>query len=115
MSAYTPIPVGTYRFTVGIVAMTVQLPVKPTTVRILNATAANVLFVELGGATAVVPVAAVGSGAVALAAAGSMPLAGGAGSVPLLLEKGNNGTISLVSSAATCDVYITPGTGDVVG
>ena len=116
MAAFTPMaPGGTYRFTVGTTAMNFQLPTRPGTIRVLNATAANILFVEIGGGTATIPTAATGSGAVALAAAGSIPLAGGAGSIPLLLEKGASTQISLVSSATTCDVYITLGLGDTVG
>ena len=87
MSAFSPNAVGTYRFTVGTTAMTVTLPVRPGTIRVFNNTPANILYIEIGGATAVVPVAATGTGAVALAASGSMPLAGGAGSIPLLLER----------------------------
>ena len=115
MSAFSPNALGTYRFTVGTTAMQITLPARPGTVRILNATAANTVFVEIGGNTAVLPVAAVGSGAQALGAAGSMPLSGGAGSIPLLLEKGGATAISMISSATTCDVYITLGLGDTVG
>lgn len=115
MSAFTPLPLGTYRFTVGTTAMVVAVPAKPTTLRIMNATAANIVFVEVAGTTAAVPTAASGSGAVSLAAAGSMALAGGAGSIPFLLEKGNSTAISLISSATTSDVYVTFGHGDTVG
>ena len=115
MSAFSPNAVGTYRFTVGTTAMTVTLPVRPGTIRVFNNTPANILYIEIGGATAVVPVAATGIGAVALAASGSMPLAGGAGSIPLLLEKGSAQVISMVASGAATDVYITLGLGDTVG
>jgi hypothetical protein len=115
MSAFSPNAVGTYRFTVGATAMTVQLPVRPGTIRVFNNTPANILYIEIGGATALVPVAATGTGNVNLAAAGSMPLAGGAGSIPLLLEKGAATQISMVASGASTDVYITLGLGDTVG
>jgi hypothetical protein len=106
MSAFSPITTGTYRVTVGVTASTVTLPARPGTVRILNATPANILYIEIGN-TATVPVAA--------GAAGSMPLMGGAGSIPLLLEKGNATTISLIASGAATDVYLTLGLGDTVG
>ena len=110
MSAFSPFAgaanVSTYRVTVGTSNVNVTLPARPGTIRILNATAANILFVEMG-APAVVPVAN--------GATGSMPLAGGAGSIPLLLEKGSTTTIGLIASAAATDVYITLGLGDTVG
>ena len=108
MAAFTPVPSGTYRVTVGTSVTSVTLPVRPGTVRILNATTANILYVEIGdNATATVPTAGSGSG--------SMPLTGGAGSIPLLLEKGNMTKISLIASGAATDVYITLGLGDTVG
>jgi len=115
MAAFTPQTTSTYQFTVGTTAMNIILPARPGTIRILNATAANILYVEIGGATAVAPVAATGTGNVALAAAGSMPLAGGAGSIPLLLEKGGSQMLSMVASAASTQVFITLGLGDTVG
>jgi hypothetical protein len=74
---------------------------------VFNATPANILFIEIGGSAATIPVAG--------GATGSMPLAGGAGSIPLLLEKGNATQISLIASGAATDVYITLGLGDTVG
>jgi hypothetical protein len=115
MSAFTPNPVGTYRVTVGTTAIILTLPVRPGTIRVLNATAANIIYVEIGGASASIPVAASGTGQQALGTAGSMPLAGGSGSIPLLLEKGSATQVSLISSATTSDVYITLGLGDTVG
>jgi len=115
MAAFSPIPLGTYQFTVGTTAMNITLPTRPGTIRVLNATAANLLYVEIGGNTAAVPGAATGSGAVALGTPGSMALAGGAGSIPLLLEKGNATQLSMVASAASTQVFITLGLGDTVG
>ena len=109
MSAFTPLinNSSTYRFTVGTSATAVTLPTRPGTIRILNATSTSILFVEIGGTAATIPTAGSGTG--------SMPLAGGAGSVPLLLEKGNATQLSLIASAISTDVYITLGLGDTVG
>ena len=109
MSAFTPLPnnAGTYRFTVGTSAVPITLPARPGTIRVFNATPSNIVFIELGGTPATIPVAG--------GATGSMPLAGGAGSIPLLLEKGSSTSISLIATAAATDVYITLGLGDVVG
>jgi len=115
MAAFSPTPLGTYQLTVGTTAMTVTLPTRPGTIRILNATAANILYVEIGGNTAAIPVAASGTGQVALSTPGSMALAGGAGSIPLLLEKGNATQLSLIASGASTSVYVTLGLGDTVG
>ena len=106
MAAFSPIPLGTYRVTVGASPVSVTLPSRPTTMRVLNATAANLLYLEVNG-TAAVPAA---GGAV-----GSMPIAGGAGSIPVLIEKGNSTSVSLIASGADTDVYITLGLGDTVG
>lgn len=107
MAAFTPIPQGTYRITVGTSAVTLVLPARPTTVRIFNATAANIIYFDPSGNTAVIPVAN--------GATGSMPLAGGAGSIPLLIEKGHSTAISLISNNIGSDVYVTLGLGDTVG
>ena len=109
MAAFSPLmgATSTYRYTIGTSATPVTLPARPGTVRIFNATPANILYIEIGGTAALVPVAG--------GATGSMPLAGGAGSIPLLLEKGNATQLSLIASAAATDVYITLGLGDTVG
>jgi hypothetical protein len=109
MSAFSPLSntSSTYRFTIGTTAVAVTLPARPGTIRVFNATPANIVYIEVGGATALVPVAN--------GATGSMPLAGGAGSIPLLIEKGNATQLSLIASGAGTDVYITMGLGDVVG
>jgi len=110
MSAFSPFNntanSSTYRVTVGTTNVNVTLPARPGTIRILNATAANIVYVEVG-APATVPVAN--------GAPGSMPLAGGAGSIPLLLEKGSATSIGLIASGVSTDVYITLGLGDTVG
>ena len=110
MPVFTPDPVRTYRFTVGTTAMQVTLPAKPNTIRIHNATATNILFVETGGTTVVIPTAATGTGAVALSTPGGMSITNADG--PVLYEKGDATQISMISSATTCDVYITLGHGD---
>lgn len=109
MAAFSPLQntTGTYRFTIGVAATAITLPARPGTIRVFNATPANILFIEIGGTAALVPVAG--------GATGSMPLAGGAGSIPLLLEKGNATQLSLIASGAATDVYITMGLGDTVG
>jgi hypothetical protein len=107
MAAFSPISQGTYRITVGTSAVTLALPPRPTTVRIFNATAANIVYFDTTGNTATIPVANSGTG--------SMPLSGGAGSIPLLVEKGHSTTISFIASAASTDVYVTLGLGDTVG
>ena len=108
MAAFSPLlnNTSTYRVTIGASNTSVTLPARPGTVRIFNATPANILYIEIGG---VATVPAAGSGT------GSMPLAGGAGSIPLLLEKGNATTIGLIASGAATDVYLTLGLGDTVG
>lgn len=109
MSAFTP--KVTYRFTVGTTAMNVTLPARPETIRIVNATAGNIVFFDVG-ATAVIPTAASGSGVVALAAAGCTPLVGNtAGTADMFIEKGNSTLLSMISSATTSDVYVTLGHG----
>jgi hypothetical protein len=109
MSAFSPTSgaVSTYRVTVGITSTTLTVPARPSTVRVFNNTPANIVYIEVAGPTAVVPTAG--------GAPGSMPLAGGAGSIPLLLEKGNATQISLIASGAGTDVYVTLGLGDTVG
>ena len=109
MAAFTPLinNTSTYRYTIGTSATAITLPVRPGTIRIFNATPANIIYVELGGTAATVPVAG--------GATGSMPLAGGAGSIPLLIEKGNTTQLSIIASGAATDVYITMGLGDTVG
>ena len=107
MAAFSPIPGGTYRVTVGTGVTTLTVPAKPNTVRIFNATAANLVYVEPSGLTAAVPAANGGPA--------SFPIAGGAGSIPVLLEKGDSKVISLIASAAGTDVYVTIGHGDSVG
>jgi hypothetical protein len=107
MAAFTPMPLGTYRVTVGTTNVPLTLPTRPGTIRVFNNTPANIVYIDVGGAAALVPVAG--------GASGSMPLAGGAGSIPLLLEKGNATNINLIASGAATDVYITLGLGDTVG
>ena len=109
MAAFSPLQnnTSTYRFTIGTTATAVTLPTRPGTIRVFNATPANILYIEIGGAAATIPVAGSGTG--------SMPLAGGAGSIPLLLEKGNATQLSMIASAINTDVYITMGLGDTVG
>ena len=109
MAAFSPMPgaVCTYRVTVGTSNVPLTLPARPGTIRVFNNTPANIVYIEVGGTTAVVPTAG--------GAPGSMPLAGGAGSIPLLLEKGNATNINLIASAAATDVYVTLGLGDTVG
>jgi hypothetical protein len=109
MSAFSPLinNTSTYRYTIGTSATAITLPTRPGTIRIFNATPANIVYVELGGSPATIPVAN--------GATGSMPLAGGAGSIPLLIEKGNSTQLSLIASAAATDIYITLGLGDTVG
>ena len=109
MAAFSPIlnAGSTYRYTIGTSATAITLPTRPGTIRIFNATPANIVYIEIGGTAALVPVAG--------GATGSMPLAGGAGSIPLLLEKGNTTQLSMIASGAATDVYITMGLGDTVG
>jgi hypothetical protein len=109
MAAFSPLQnnTGTLRYTIGVAATAITLPARPGTIRIFNATPANIVYIEIGGAVATVPVAN--------GASGSMPLAGGAGSIPLLLEKGNSTQLSMIASGAATDVYVTLGLGDTVG
>ena len=102
MAAFSPLQnaTSTYRFTVGTSTTPVTLPARPGTMRIYNATPANVVYIEIGGATALVPVAG--------GATGSIPLGGGI----MLLEKGNATQVSLIASGAATDVYITLGAGE---
>ena len=104
MAAFTPLASGTYRITVGTSATTLTVPARPTTIRVLNATSANTLYMETTGLTAVVPTAGSGTGA--------MPLLGGASAVPLILEKGLSPSISFIASGASTDVFVTIGNGD---
>lgn len=109
MAAFSPLQnnTSTYRFTIGTSATAITLPARPGTIRIFNATPANILYIEIGGSAATVPAAGSGTG--------SMPLAGGAGSIPLLIEKGNATQLSMIASGAATDVYVTMGLGDTVG
>ena len=109
MAAFSPLQnnISTLRYTIGTSATAITLPARPGTIRVFNATPANIIYIEIGGSAATVPVAN--------GTAGSMPLAGGAGSIPLLLEKGNATQLSIIASGAATDVYITMGLGDTVG
>jgi hypothetical protein len=93
--------------TIGTTNVALNLPARPGTIRVFNNTPANIVYIEIGNQAAVVPVAN--------GAPGSMPLAGGAGSIPLLLEKGNATQVNLIASGAATDVYVTMGLGDTIG
>lgn len=114
MAAFSPQPGLTYRVTVDAAATTLAVPASPDVIRVFNATAANVLYVEPSGATPVVPVAYTGVPATG-GTPGSIAVAGGAGSLPVLIAKGKSTSIGLIASGANTDVYITLGHGDSVG
>lgn len=116
MSAFTPrtsngnasstIPVS-----VTATSQTITVPPDSDVVRVLNTSTTVVVFVEIGP-LAVVPSAPSTPGV----PIGSMPIQGGAGSIPLLLGKGRATQISLIGSAAgPTTVYLTFGSGDTVG
>lgn len=110
MAGFQPIVQGTFMMNVTAVSSTITLPDRPGTVRIYNG-GLKTAYIELGAATAVVP-----TGATYKTNTGGIPLASGAGSIPLLLEKGMQGLISAICAGAdTTTLYITAGHGDTVG
>jgi hypothetical protein len=115
MSAFTPVPVkaandgGTYVMNVTNASSSITLPARPGTIRIMNG-GTKTAFIEVG------PTAYVPTGATPGSNTGSMPLLSGAGSIPLLIEKGNATTISAICAGTdTTTLYITLGLGDTVG
>lgn len=106
MAGFSPIPSGTYMMNVTATSSSVTLPARPSTVRIYNG-GTNTIYVEIGNIAATIP---------GVGTPGSMPLASGAGSIPLLLEKGLQTTISAIAGVAgPTPLYITIGHGDTVG
>lgn len=105
MAAFTPVPQGTYLLVAGVASTSIVLPDKPTTIRIYNG-GATTAYCEVGGAVATIP---------GVGVPGSMPLASGAGSIPLLIEKGNNGKVSAIVASGTTNLFITIGFGDTLG
>lgn len=104
MAGFSPQPVSTYAFNVGTTSTTITLPARPGTVRIYNGGAVTA-FIEVGP-NAVIPT---------VGTPGACPLAQGAGSIPLLFEKGLNTQISAITATGTTTLYITMGHGDTVG
>jgi len=105
MAGFSPTVNGTYLLNVGATSSAITLPDRPGTVRIYNG-GSNTLYISIGG---VATIPGVGT-------PGSMPLASGAGSIPLLLEKGAQPRIEAICAVAgPTPVFITLGHGETVG
>ena len=110
MAGFSPLSRGTFVMNVTNVSSTLTVPARPGTVRIYNG-GAKTAFIEAAAPTAVVP-----TGSNYGVDTGGIPLASGAGSIPLLLEKGVSSQISAICAGTdTTTLYITLGHGDTVG
>lgn len=105
MAGFSPNPQATYLCAVGATSTSLALPAKPGTVRVYNG-GSNTVYIEVGAAAATIP---------GVGTPGSMPLAAGAGSIPLLLEKGLATNINMICAVAgPTNVFVTLGFGDTV-
>ncbi len=106
MAGFSPYTQGTYLCAVSNTSTSLTLPARPGTVRIYNGSV-NTVYIEVGNAAATIP---------GVGVPGSIPLASGAGSIPLLLEKGLVTNINMIAAVAgPSNVFVTLGHGDTVG
>lgn len=109
--AFTPIPGQTYLLSVpnGSAAAVTNLPSTRCKVRLAIVSATTPVYISIGGTAAK---GTPGTGAVT---PGDMPLSGGAGSLPVFLDKGPATSISALGDGAVAVLAITLGDGDGLG